>query len=443
MNNLKTAAKVAQLSSIALTLAALPLAGLSQTTKAPIAQYWMDMATSNMMGMDEMPDMPPGMGGMLSGMMGDKAATGRDGQQAKGVGNFGMTKSTLMGRWLDTALYTSRKPSGTEATHQVPQGAGLGAEPLQLITPPREGQQSSSRGEAQYPERPQGRLLFYWGCSAQVKSGQPRVLDFAKLSSQDYTNFMQGRSVQDRGARAEPGHAIWPNDKQNSRIVRGATVAGEHSITGEGVPANMRFTLSQAQDFMPSLQVESAGKLTDTVRVNWQSIPSARAYMLTAMSGSDSKGGGVEMVIWSSSEPPESGMGLMDYVSNSNVDKWLGERVLLPSSQTQCDIPAGIFAKSDGAMLRAIAYGNEANFSYPPRPANLAANAAFTPEWAVRVRNKSVAMNALGEESSGKARSSNSRNAPSDQQQQSGEESKAPGLGIPGVGGLLKGLFGR
>ena len=430
-------------------LGALTFAASAQTTKAPIAQYWMDISTSSMMGMDEMPEMPPGTGGFMSGMMGNKSATGRDGRQAAGIGNFGMTKAPTMGRYLDTALFTSRKPGGTEALHQIPPGAGVGAAPLRLITPPREGLQGGS-DDPQYPERPQGRILFYWGCSAQVKAGQPRVLDIAKLSQQDYSNFMQGRSVRDRGAKAEPGHAIWPNDKQHSRVVRDASLVGNHSITGDGVPENMRFAIGAGQDFMPTLQVQTVGKRSDAIRVNWESIAAARAYMLTAMSGSDGvngkSGGGAELVIWSSSEPPESGIGLMDYASNGNVDKWLGERVLLPANQSQCDIPAGIFAKGDGAMLRAIAYGSEANFSYPTRPANLAANAAWAPDWSVRVRTKSMAMTMLGEDARAASQSTNSRNAqPSPQQgQQPGqqEEEKAQGI-MPNVGGILKGIFGR
>ena len=433
----------------ALSLTVLQNTAHAQTTRAPVAQYWVDISTSSMMGMDEMPNMG-GLGGMMAGMM-NKSATGRDGKQATGVGNFGQTKAGFMGRNMDTALFTSRKPAGTEAVHTVPANAGLGAEPLRLVTPPREGLQGS-RDEVDYPERPQVRILFYWGCSAQVKSGQPRVFDTAKLSQQDYSNFMQGRSVRDRGAKAEPGHAIWPNEQQNSKIVRNASLVGEHSVVGEGIPANMRFTLSEGQDFMPTLDVNTAGKLSDPIRISWQSIPTARAYMHTALSGgADSKGGGTEMVIWSSSEPPESGMGLMDYISNSNIDKWLGERALLPASATQCDIPAGIFEKSQAAMLRSIAYGSEANFSYPSRPANLAANAAFTPDWAVRVRSKSVAMNVLGQDSSMGQRGNRTRNAPANQPQnqqgQSAQEQRTPGLldvlPVPGVGGLLKGLFGN
>jgi hypothetical protein len=420
----------------AAALAFIAPAANAQPAPTPVAQYWMDIATFNMMGMDEMPDMPPGMSGMMGNMMGGTSATGRDGRHAKGVGNFGSTKAPMMGRWLDTALYTTRKPGGTEALHQVPQGAGVGAAPLRLITPPREAVQGSSSSDVSFPERPRGRLLFYWGCGTQVKAGQPRILDFSKLGQQDYMSFMQGRSVRDRGAKAEPGHAIWPNDKQHSRIVRDASIAGEHLVTGDGVPPNMRFSLTNAQDFMPALQVNSQGKLTDAIRVSWQPIDTARAYMLTAMSGGEDKGGAMEMVIWSASEPPESGMGLMDYVSNGNIDKWLSERVLLPANQTQCDVPAGIFAKSQGAMLQAIAYGNELNIVHPPRPAN--PKTPWSPEWSVRVRVKSQAMNMLGEESmAGNQRSAQRRSNASAQ-----DDEKAPGL-IPDVGGMLKGLFGK
>lgn len=413
---------------------------VAQQANAPV-QYWIDLATYSMMGMEEMPDMPAGM---LGGMMGHRAATGRDGKQATGIGNFGHTKHINMGRWMDTALFTQRKPGGTEATHQIPSGATVGAAPLQLLTPPRDA--LPGREETDYPERPKGRLLFYWGCGSQVRAGQPRVLDFSKLGQTDYTNFMQGRSVPDRGARAEPGHAIWPNERQNSRVARTASLAGEHTLTGDGVPANMRFSLGQQADFMPGLQVSAPGQLTESIRISWQPVANARAYLMVAMSGTENRGGTAEAVFWSSSELPESGMGLLNYASNGNVDKWLAERVLLPTSQTHCEIPAGIFAKSDGAALQSIAYGHETHIVHPPRPAN--PKAPWAPEWAVQVRTKSLSMTSLGEEraSGGRGRTEQ-RSSPRAAEQRPAESEKPAGGLIPGlpsgVGDVLKGIFGR
>ncbi len=409
-------------------------------------QYWIDLATYSMMGMEEMSDMPAGV---MGNILGTRSATGRDGRHAAGIGNFGQTKQPNMGRWMDTALFAQKKPGGTEATHQIPAGATVGAAPLQLVTPPRES--LTGREESSYPERPTGRLLFYWGCGSQVRAGQPRVTDFSKLGQADYNNFMQGRSVRDRGARAEPGHAIWPNDRQNSRVARTASLAGEHALTGDGVPANMRFSLGQQADFMPAMQVSAPGRLNESIRVNWQPVANARAYLLVAMSGTETRGGGAEAVFWSSSEPPESGMGLMDYISNPNVDKWQAERVLLPASQTNCEIPAGIFAKSDGAMLQSIAYGHETHIVHPPRPAN--PKTPWTPEWAVQVRTKSQSMTALGEErTSGSRGRAEQRGSPRAAEQRPVEqrpaeaEKPAGGLipGLPGgVGDVLKGIFGR
>jgi hypothetical protein len=158
------------------------------------------------------------------------------------------------------------------------------------------------------------------------------------------------------------------------------------------------------------------------------------------MSGSD-HAGATEMVIWSSSDVPEPGWGLMDYASNANVDKWLKEKVLLPANKTDCAIPAGIFAKAEGAMLRGIAYGQELNLAHPPRPADR--RIAWEPEWAARIRVKAMTMVMLGDEAaaagSGRpARSQTEEPTPAD----SGNN---PPIGIPGlpdVGKALKGLFG-
>jgi hypothetical protein len=45
-------------------------------------------------------------------------------------------------------------------------------------------------------------------------------------------------------------------------------------------------------------------------------------------------------------------------------------------------------------MLRMIAYGTELNLAHPPRPTD--PKLAWEPEWALKVRVKSVAMSMLG-----------------------------------------------
>lgn len=419
----------------ALAAAALLVCNVSlaqnQVVKPPVAQYWMDVATISMAGMDDMPDM-----GALGGLMG-----GMTGMPGMGGVSFGATRGMMPGRWLDLAIKTQRKPAGIEAVQAIPPGQAMGAS-LTLLPVKAQTDRPSQRGGSvdEVPERPKGRLLFYWGCSDSVRPGQPRILDFAKAGVEDYGKFMMGRATRDTGAQATPGHAIWPNEIHRQKVPPQASLTGQHAVSGDGLPASLQFAIGQQQDFMPKLALVSQGGGAAASQITWQRLPTAQAYFLNAMSGSDNAGT-TEMVVWSSSEVPEPGWGLMDYASNANVDKWLKEKVLLPASKTDCTIPAGIFAKAEGAMLRGIAYGQELNLAHPPRPADK--RVAWEPEWAAKIRVKALTMVMLGEEgggaSSGRpARSRAEEPAPTD----SGSK---PPLGIPGlpdVGKALKGLFG-
>ena len=97
------------------------------------------------------------------------------------------------------------------------------------------------------------------------------------------------------------------------------------------------------------------------------------------------------MVLWTSSELPDSGFGLFDYQTNTAVDKWLKEKVLLPPATTRCAIPKEVAGQG---MLRAIAYGTEVNMAYPPRPTD--PTVAWEPEWNVKIRVKSMTTSMFG-----------------------------------------------
>ena len=394
---------------------ALALPGLSvqAQVKPPVAQFWMDVATVNMSvpGMADMED--AGMGG-LGGMLG---------------GVFGTTKLGFgtPGKWLDSALHTRNKPAGTEGTHAIPPAMAMGTS-LPLI-PVERG--AAPRKERE-PEKPKGKLLFYWGCGDKVRAGQPRVIDFSKAGPEEWGRFMTGRFAPDRGAKAVPGRSVWPNERDQQRVPKQALLAGDHAVGGEGVPASLRFAVREAHDFMPKINMSAAGEAKDSVMVGWQTLAAAQGYFLTAMGAR----GEDEMIIWSSSEQPDPGWGLMDYLAPAKVKQLIGEKVVLMPNVERCAIPAGIFAGAEGAMVRMIAYGPELNLAHPPRPAN--AKAPWEPEWAVRVRVKSTGMTMLGmdEQHGGRGRTTREEAAPAQQE------------GGSGLGGLnplnvIKGIFGR
>ena len=256
---------------------------------------------------------------------------------------------------------------------------------------------------------------------------------------------------------------LFPNERNRVSLSRESSLVGDHQIQGDGVPPSFKFTLGAAQDVMPAIELQSSGTPKDSIALNWRSVNQARAYFLHAMGTV----GENDMVMWSSSDTPDSGMGLFDYLPNATIDRWIKDKVLLTPETTQCAIPRGIFAAKDagagrrgdsGGMLRMIAYGSESNFAYPPRPAD--PKAVWEPDWAVRVRVKSSTMAMLGEEPSG-GRAARSRrgsdpsgNAPPPAASQDGSAGAAPATpSSPSIGdvlspignpaNVLKGLFGR
>jgi hypothetical protein len=185
---------------------------------------------------------------------------------------------------------------------------------------------------------------------------------------------------------------VWPNLVDKRRLPDGASLIGAHAFTGEGVPESFKFNVPAAQDIMPPIALKQA-QVDRVTQLTWQALPTARAYFIAAMGG-DGDAGGAEMTIWTSSELPDSGFGLLDYQTNKSVDQWVKEKVLLQPTTTRCDVPKGIFEEGAGSMLRMIAYGSELNMAFPPRPTD--PKIAWEPDWSLKVRVKSVAMSMLG-----------------------------------------------
>lgn len=414
----------------------------AQNVKPPKAQLWMDVSTGTMAGMPEM-DMSGGLGGAIAGMMAGGARGGAGGAPT----TYGLARamSVMPPRVLDIAFYNSLRP-GVEVAQAIPPGMRMG-DSLPLLPPRREApaREHDPTETPQEVQRPKGRILIYWGCGETVRAGQPRVIDLARGSPRDFSTAFAGRHAADRGPRLGPSHVLYPNDRNTVTLSRDSSLVGEHQVRGDGVPASMRFTLGEAQNLMPAIQLQTRGTVQDSMNVGWAPVAHARAYYLHAMSST-----GNDMVMWSSAETPDTGMGLFDYLPNNTIDQWTRERVLLKADVSSCAIPKGIFAPAAGSredatpMLRMIAYGGESNFAHPPRPAD--PRAVWEPEWAVRVRVKSHTMAMLGQEQGdssagrqpGRGRAEEAPPAAAGAQQ----DSTIPGLPV-NPGQILRGIFGR
>ena len=379
-------ASVVSLSAIAISGAGPALAQTPprQVVKPPVAQAWIDVATFSGFGIGAM----GAGGGSGQGMMGMTmgALMGGPAQQAE----FGNTETGAAGRWMDVTLYTSRNPNLQLATQSVPPATGL-APSLKLMAPERP--KPVPRGEDEAPtefnyEPPKGKLLLYWGCSETVRPGQPKVVDLQTATMAEFAKFFESRRSTTRGAHAAAGRPVWPSRDDKRVFPAGASIAGPHAYQGDGVPESFKFSIPAEQDIMPALQLKQSEQPA-FVRLDWNAIPTARAYFLGSMGAREGEQNTI--VIWTSSELPDSGFGLFDYQTNRAIDGWLKDKVLLPPSTTTCAIPKE--AAGQG-MLRAIAYGSELNMAYPPRPTDPAV--AWEPDWNVKIRVKSLTTTMFG-----------------------------------------------
>ena len=422
---MKTAAAFGPLTLTALALCAQAPAALAQAAggaKPPVAQAWIDVATFSGMGMG----MP---GGGSGGMFGSLFAGG--GRGAADKPPFLSTQTSSSGRFLDVTLSTRANPQLAQGRQAVPAGLQMGPQ-LNLLAPTDGRTVPLDRDESpDTTERPKGRILLYWGCGNTVRAGQPRVLDMATLRPDEAARTFIARRATQRGVHSAQGRPHWPNPSEGKTLADSASLIGEHQFSGAGVPEGFRFSLAQANDVMPALSLTSTDQGGATA-LEWNALPTARGYFAGAVASR----GENEMVIWSSSEQPDTGSGLFDYQTNPAVERWVKEKVVLEPGTTRCSVPKGVLP-TEGAMLRLIAYGPELNLVHPPRPAD--ARAAWDPQWAVKLRVKSMATSMSGMPTMGEAMKEETR--PTGGQAGTAERDGVPK--IPGAADLLRGLFGR
>ncbi|MDF3036871.1 MAG: hypothetical protein K0S28_2145 [Paucimonas sp.] len=408
---------------LALLLSAPLLSAHAESNKIA-AQYWVDVSTMSM----SIPGMPDQGGGMLGGLLGNAMGNAMGGMQGKTV---------------NTELWVRAKPSGTEGTHLIPNTMNMGSSLLLLPIKPVQAQGSTptEKSDGTY-EKPKGRILMYWGCSEEIRKGQPRILDFSSPNYADYAKFFASRGgKQSKGVQGKPGDSVWPNERDNKRVPDNASLQGQHAVTGDGVPSTLKFQVDAAYDFLPKVKLSTKGDPQNSIGLSWNVMDHAKGYFLQAQGAARGSDGSSDIIMWNSSEAPEGGWSLMDYQTPSQVARLQQQKVVLPATASTCHIPKGIFAKAEGGMVNMIAYGPELNASYPARPEK--APKDWQPDWTARVRVKSTGMTMLGMSgSSASSDMADEEERPARRRARQEETSSDEDQGIPAPVKIFKGLFG-
>lgn len=287
---------------------------------------------------------------------------------------------------LQLQLGTGRRAAGEpSAEHLPPAGLRVGAS-LPLVTP---------RGTPADPtpwkmEKPKGRMLIYWGCGDRVRDNQPAVIDYASMAAGKMPPaFASFRSLSGPSAGRNATYGEWPNARSEQRVPAGGSLLGDHVVRGNYTP-EIRFSLTQGQDFLAPVDVSGneAGP-GGAVPLSWRPVAGAKAWLVSTM-GSAQNG---DVILWSSSESQAMAMAVAQ-IAPDEIARLVQSKVLLPAGATRCTVPAEVARAAESAVLMTTAFGGEANFSHPARPAK--APASWRPEWTVKLLTKSTYTGILG-----------------------------------------------
>jgi hypothetical protein len=336
---------------------------VSAAPPPPVANYWMDVATQS---------------GMGAGLMGG-------GQPSMAQIMQMMQSGSQVGHSLNLYLASRQKPAAAaQAQHLVPPGLQMGPS-LPLVAPAAPKPVPTPGMPANF-QRPQGKMLIYWGCGERAGAGQPTVVDFAKVAAgQMPPGFAAMAAAMSAAQPPRPGQSAgygeWPNDRDSRAVPAAASLIGGHKVEGNYSPP-IAFTLGAREDFMPALGLREAGALpSGAIRLMWNPAAQATGYALSMFGASPSG----DVLVWTSAKKAMA-FPNMDYLAPGQVKQLVASGGALPPTANECTIPAEVIKASPAGMVMMIGYGPEAHFSDKPK----------SPTWTVRARYKSTASLMLG-----------------------------------------------
>jgi hypothetical protein len=405
-------------------LATAALGQPAQRVTGPIATYWVSAQTMSGFGAPGAGG-PPGRGGIPD----INAMLGRGGAQ----------------HLLTLQLGSSTRPSGEPAADHLPPAALAAGPSLPLVTPRTAPPQPTEPGQIpREMQKPRGRMLLFWGCGEHAGQGQPVIIDFAQLASGQAGAAAQAMSrglaitpMQPPSPSRNATYGEWPNERARTTVPPQGSLIGDHVVRGNYSP-EIRFALAQNQDFLAPINLATNTKNpTGSAQLGWNAVPSALAYFATAM-GSN---GGEDIVLWSSSATQVATFALPDYISPADIARLLTARALMSPQTTSCAVPKEVVDAAPQAMVQLAAYGEEANFSYPPRPENRAT--PWNIEWQVKVRYRSQTGGLLGMAMPGMDEQpppGRGRRGETQPQQPGQPQQQTPPPARPSAGDVLRGL---
>lgn len=269
-------------------------------------------------------------------------------------------------RLLNIRLWSpSIAPSSATASVAPPAGLKQGPKlDLELYRPEgAAGQGEKIQGFDPESDPEKFTIKIYWGSSETVKEGQPKVITWGGLTPEQKT-AMGNRA---REAQAQGGSyyykegwttGYWPTKSQPGQIDKSASLVGKYSLTTNytgnveiEAPSNVEFL---APILMSSPNLERKIDLKKSMQFKWAEIANALGLNATIM-GMEGKN---TLILWSSSEVfTDQLMGDMGFLQMAEVRDFVSKTMFMEGNRTNVNVPAGIFANADFAMMNMAGYG--------------------------------------------------------------------------------------
>ena len=395
-----------------------------QKVSGPQAHYWLQAETATGMAAQSPGSTVGGLGAMMGSL-------------------FGGTSASNSVKTLRLDLGAVRDASPASGQHTIPASLGMGGS-LPLVGPDK-AVARPDRDERDLPEwqEPEGnmRMLFFWGCGDNAGPGQPVVLDMKEIRAGKLPPNMRSAFVRDttRGPHLgkDRGYADWPNVKDSTRVPPSASLAGDHVVTSNISP-EIRFGVAAANDDLGALTLTSTRSSGGGSKLSWNAVDRALGYFSTAMGMRETAPKNTDMVVWnSSSQRMLGGESLMGFLAPNEVNRLVGERVVMSPGTTECVIPKQALEAAGGQLFmnNLNAFGPELNVVHPPRPTD--PRVEWKQEYAVKLRTRSHTGNMNMMAAAGAGGNTGNTQAPAD----------APTGAVPNplgaAGNLLRGIFGR
>ncbi len=208
-------------------------------------------------------------------------------------------------------------------------------------------------------------IKIYWGSSATVRPGQPKIITWDSMPVEE-------KEVAKRQARESSGQSsyfykpdwttgYWPTKKQPGKIDAKASLNGKYSLE-TNYTGNVEIEAPEEVEFLDGFDLSSpdlskSPDLTKPIDLTWKKIPNALGLsaQIIGMEGRDT------LIIWSSSEVYDNALSAdRGFMQMADVRALVEKTVFMKGDDTNATVPIGIFKDCDTVHLTMAGYGHGA-----------------------------------------------------------------------------------